>query len=923
MVQVLANLNKWIEFMSSFSYMHLGNLELLEEIHAAYLADPQSVEESWRYFFEGVEFGAFLHLKEEAGAKGPDLRLFTLLDAYRRYGHLKAKINPIALGLPDEVPELILLALGFSESDLNKSFPTCGFLANEKAPLREIIEALEKTYCGAKGVEYMECPLDLGKWVQKEIEPVGFTPHFSIEKKKEILANLNKAELFETFLHKKYVGQKRFSLEGGETLIPVLKEIIEVGGEHGVDELVIGMAHRGRLNVLTNVLDKSFSMIFSEFEDFLDPNLMERAGDVKYHTGFSSDVVTKGGKKIHINVTANPSHLESVDPVVEGKVRGKQCQRAEEGMRRVVPVLIHGDSSLAGQGVVYETMQFSKVPGYGNGGTIHIVVNNQIGFTTLPKEYRTSRYSTDIAHAFGFPVFHVNAEDPEGCVYATELAVKIRQLFQVDVFIEINCYRKYGHNESDEPLFTQPLEYTLIQKKKPIREIYRDELIHQGIVEKEMALALEEEYRQALRYELEEYKVQKEMSIPEAFGGVWKEYRKATKQELLEPVQTAVDQSILELIGERLAVIPPDFALHKKLVRLVESRRNMALGKVPLDWAMGEQLAFASLLLEGTPIRLSGQDSQRGTFTHRHAVFVDQKTGGRYFPLSHLKEGQGNFMVYNSILSEFGVLGFEFGYSLSSPASLVLWEAQFGDFANGGQTIFDQYIASSEQKWKRYSGLVVLLPHGYEGQGSEHSSARIERFLQLAAESNMQIVYPTTPSQYFHLLRRQVKRRVRIPLIVFTPKGLLRHPMCVSSIEELSSGTFQEILEDTEASEEAKRVLLCTGRVYYDLLAERRNRGLEKEIAIVRIEQLYPLHHEKLSKALEKYSSCKEFYWVQEEPRNMGAFGYIYQTVEEFLPKKAILQYVGRNRSASTATGSHSRHAKEHQQIMEMAFARS
>ncbi len=716
------------------------------------------------------------------------------------------------------------------------------------------------------------------------------------------------------------MGQKRFSLEGGETLIPILWEIIEKGAELGTDEFVLGMAHRGRLNVLTNILNKSYSMVFSEFEDFLDPNLIELTGDVKYHKGYSSNVNTSKGKQIHVSLTANPSHLESVNPIVEGKVKAKQIHRKDTMRKLIVPVLIHGDASFAGQGVVYETLQFNSIAGYKTGGTIHIIVNNQIGFTTLPNEYRSTHYSTDIAKCFGCPVFHVNAEDPEGCILATQLAVQLRQDLHSDVFIDLTCYRKYGHNESDEPSFTQPLEYQNIRKKKSIREIYRDSLIGQGVVERQMALDLEEEFKKGLRYELEELKIKKGVVVAEAFGGVWQEYGKATKEELFQPTPTAVDAASLKEIGQKICLVPDGFTIHSTLKRLIERRKKMVEGEIPIDWAMGEQLAFGSLLLEKTHVRLSGQDSQRGTFTQRHAVWVDQKTNHRYFPLSHLHEQQGEFTVYNSTLSEFAILGFEIGYSLAYPSALVMWEAQFRDFANGGQVVFDQYLVPSEQKWHRFSGLVVLLPHGYEGQGAEHSSARLERFLQLSAESNMQVVYPTTPGQYFHLLRRQVKRSVRIPLIVLTPKGLLRHPQCVSTLDDLEKNTFQEILDDPKAKREATTLMLCTGRIYYDLIAERKERKRD-DIAIIRIEQLYPLHHEKLMQTLKRYKKFKRYLWVQEEPRNMGAFGYIAPILEEFLPQKP--QYIGRRKSASTAAGSHAMHEKEHVELMKKAFESS
>lgn len=902
-----------------FDYMHLAQVEMLEKLHAQFLQDPLSVEPSWRYFFEGVAFGEYSKAPKEG--KSGDERIYHLIDAYRKFGHLQAHINPIATH--PVTPILTLSSLNFEENELEKLFPTCGTLPEPNAALFKIIEMLEQTYCGSKGVEYMglHSP-ELESWLQSQIEPSHFQPAFSIEQKKWILEQLNKAEAFETFLHTKYVGQKRFSLEGGETLIPILGTIIEKGADLGMDEFVIGMSHRGRLNVLANILNKSFGMIFGEFEDYLDPDLSEGVGDVKYHKGFSSNITTSQGLPVHISLSANPSHLESVDPLVEGKVRAKQEQKGDKIHKKVIPILIHGDASVAGQGVVYEMLQLYRLPGYATGGTLHIVVNNQIGFTTLPEEYRSSHYCTDISLTFGFPIFHVNAEDPEGCVLATQLALQLRQLFECDVFIELNCYRKYGHNESDEPAFTQPIEYQLIRSKKSIREMYCDALIGQGVVEKEMTTTLEEEFKASLHFELEELRIKKGSTTPESEsiqGSVWGGYKKVSEGAIFKPLRTGVEKGVLQEMGRKMGQIPDHFELHKKLLKLVEERKKMSEGERPIDWAMAELLAFGSLLWEGRHVRLAGQDSQRGTFTQRHAVWVDQKKGERYFPLAHLKADQGKFAVYNSPLSEFAALGFELGYSMAYPSALVLWEAQFGDFANGAQVIFDQYLSASAQKWQRYSGLVVLLPHGYEGQGPEHSSARIERFLQLSSEFNMQVVYPTTPAQYFHLLRRQVKRDIRVPLVVFTPKGLLRHSGCASSLDDLSKGHFQEILDDPLGTPQATRLLICSGRIYYDLMQERERRGAS-HISLIRIEQLYPLHHDAFMQVLNKYPNAQEYYWVQEEPRNMGAFSYMYPILHELLPKQVTLRYVGRKPSASTATGSYSIHTKEHEELMNAAF---
>ena len=891
----------------AFSYANLTNLSLIEEIYETYLADPSKVDLSWRAFFDGVEFGE----GKEAGVSKEE-RIQRVIESYRRFGHLLAKVNPIATHQVDSIPELGLKILGFEEKELKDSFPTMGVIERGEAPLEEIIRALEAIYCTTIGVEYVgySAP-QLDQWIQGEIE--GEHPPTTLEQKANLLRKLNRAELFERFLNRKYVGQKRFSLEGGETLIPMLNEVIEVGAEQGIDEFVLGMAHRGRLNVRANLMQEPLSQLFAEFEDYFDPDQVDTEGDVKYHRGFSSDVVTSKGDKIHLALTANPSHLESVNPVAMGKVRAKQQQRGKES---IVPILIHGDASIAGQGVVYETMQLYRLGGYSVGGAIHIVVNNQIGFTTLSEEGRSTHYCTDLARGFSSPIFHVNAEDPEGCLYITRLAMELRHKFHCDVFIDLNCYRRYGHNESDEPAFTQPLEYQKIEKKRSIREIYRDKLIDQGVVEREAAEKLEKAFQEELKSEFAQLQEQPTFPVEKPFQGVWESYRKG---DLFQPAKTAVDRALLREMAARSCHVPEGFAIHPKVGKLQEARLKMVEAETPqpaIDWAFAEQLALASLLWEGRAVRFAGEDVQRGTFSQRHAAWVDQKSGQRYFPLSHLKESQGHFEIINSLLSEFAALGFEFGYSLCYPSALVVWEAQFGDFANGGQVIIDQYISSSEQKWQRYSGLVVLLPHGYEGQGSEHSSARVERFLQLAGHGNMQIVNPTTPAQYFHLLRRQVIRSIRRPLIVLTPKGLLRHPKCLSSLDELASGTFREFLDDPHAGEEVDRLLLCSGRIYYDLMANRK----ESRTAIVRIEQLYPIHEEKLATLLHRYSRVKKVYWVQEEPKNMGAWSYLLPILNKMLPEQATLHYVGRNISGSPATGSHAIHVREQQQLMKMAF---
>lgn len=926
------------------------NPDFVEEQYRLYKENPASLDASWLTFFDQLEGqrqqpkqkapalsspivsdlpstpslqpddtrgrSVLYYPKVEIASEKADWRVYRLVEAYRTYGHLLAQTNPISLHPQEEIPELKLETFGFTKQDLPVRFPSCGLFKEETVPLLDIINALRETYCQKIGVEYIGLQnMELEEWLQKRIEPTRFKVDLSIDQKRMILQYLNKSELFESFLHTKFVGQKRFSLEGGETLIPMLAALIETGSLIGMDEFIIGMAHRGRLNVLSNILDKSYADIFSEFEEGTIPASVEGSGDVKYHKGFYSEIKTVHGHPIKLSLTPNPSHLEAVDPVVEGQVRARQIVRGDElNQEKVVPILIHGDAALSGQGIVYETMQLSRLAGYSTGGTIHIVINNQIGFTTVPEDSRSTRYCTDIAHGFGSPVFHVNAEDPEGCVYAMNLAIELRQKFHCDLFIELNCYRKYGHNETDEPAFTQPLEYQVIRKKKPIRELYRDTLVHQGVVEKDMAESLEEEFKSALHqaHDFKRESAKKSSSSESALK----------KEGAVEKVQTAVDIQQLQQVGERLCTIPEGFTIHPKLFALTKERFSMLKNTPdapPLDWGMAELLAYGSLLWEGVNIRLTGQDSCRGTFSHRHALLMDQVKEQGYIPLKHLKEDQGRFDLYNSPLSEYACLGFEFGYSIADNRSLVIWEAQFGDFANGAQIIIDQFIATSEQKWGQRSDLTLFLPHGYEGQGPEHSSGRIERFLTSAGDQNMQIVNPTTPAQLFHLLRRQALRSIQKPLIVFTPKVLLRHPACVSRLDDLTQGYFQEIIDDPTPPKRARRLALCSGRIYYELKAERERTATD-DLAIVRIEQLYPLDIEQIKRIISKFSQLKLCLWVQEEPSNMGAWSFMRPILQELLPREIELGYIGRTRSAATATGSHALHKKEHATILNALF---
>lgn len=907
----------------------ISNIPLLEEMYQKYQKDASSVDSSWRTFFD--EFTQqevpkatppplleipIKEIKELPKAKRDALnsiRIYLLIQAYRTYGHLMAHINPLEDQPPEEPQQLKLETLGFETSELEQLFPTHGLLEKPEAKLKEIIDVLRSIYCGTIGYEYMGCiSPEFEQWMQQNIEPSRSRIPLTIEDKQLLLLHLSKSELLESFLHTKYVGQKRFSLEGGETLIPMIAAIIEKGSLTGVKEFILGMAHRGRLNVLSNILDKSYADVFAEFDETYVPSAEDKSGDVKYHKGFYSEKTTSKGQRVRLFLTPNPSHLESVDPVIEGQSRAKLVNNKDmTNKETVLPLIIHGDAAVAGQGVVYETMQLSNLEGYGVGGTIHIVLNNYIGFTTLPKDLFSTRYCTDIAHTFGVPVFHVNAEDPEGCIFAIQLAVEIRQKFHSDVFVDLSCYRKYGHNEGDEPAFTQPIVYQKIKKKKTIREIYRDQLIQEGMLEKYLAQELETDFKQALNQAMKGIKISRENADEESLE---------IQSELFTPIPTGVPIKTLQLLAERFCKVPPNFHLNPKLENLLKDRLSMVQenSKKLVDWGMGETLAYASILWEGVGIRLTGQDTARGTFSHRHGLLVDQQDQKTYIPLANLKEGQGNFQLYNSPLSEFAALGFEFGYSMFVGKGLVIWEAQFGDFSNGAQVIIDQYIAAAEQKWGQTSRLVLLLPHGYEGQGPEHSSARIERFLTLAGHENMWITNPTTPAQLFHLIRRQVKHPLAKPLIVFTPKGLLRHSACVSPIENFTTGSFQEILDDTAPYKKIQKLAFCSGRIYYDLVEERVKHKAE-DIAFIRIEQLYPLNEEKLKELIQKYTGIKEYLWVQEEPINMGAWGYIHHHLRALLPKE--LKCIARERSASPATGFHYVHKREHAELMNSVFS--
>lgn len=892
------------------------NLDAIEAAYQQWQDNPNSVDDSWQLFFEGFALGmgrSKTAPKSEIDSEQAQASVIRLIQAYRDLGHFQAHLDPLS-EKPDNVPQLDLSEFILNEGDLEKSFHPGNFLGLQNGTLHELIRALQKTYCRTIGVEYLHIQdLTMRRWLQERMEPCLNQPYFDRPKKLSILKALHYAETFERFLHTEYIGQKRFSLEGAETLIPMLEAIVERAPESGAKEIVLGMAHRGRLNVLANTLRKPYQEIFAEFEDTFLPFSLDGDGDVKYHLGFSSQRTTESGKEIHLSLTPNPSHLEAVNPVVEGRVRAKQSRFRDNKRELGIPLLIHGDAAFAGQGLVAETLNLSQLTGYATGGTIHIIINNQIGFTTLPSDARSTTYCTDVAKMIQAPIFHVNGEDPESAIFVAELALDFRQEFHRDVVIDLLCYRRHGHNEGDEPEFTQPLMMQKIKERPSLTEIYTEKLIMEG------ELTTEEETQIVQQFEdkLEQAQDEISSSPPQfkekrSFGGHWEHL---SPKWSFDNVDTSIDEPQLREIAERTFSVPESFAIHPKIQRQFEQRLKLLHEDKPLDWAFAELLAFGSLLLEGTHVRLSGQDSRRGTFSQRHSAVFDIENGETYVPLNHLKDGQATFSAYNSLLSEAAVLGFEYGYSLDAPEALVMWEAQFGDFANGAQVIIDQFIAAGYSKWQRDSGVVLLLPHGYEGQGPEHSSARLERFLQLCAENNMQVCYPSTPAQYFHLLRRQVKRNFRKPLIVMTPKSLLRLKAATSPHRDFSEVTFQEILDDSAANvEKVKRVILCSGKVYYDLVAAR-----EEHVALIRVEQVYPLHRKRLKEIVQRYEQAKEWVWAQEESQNMGAWSFIAPQLREILERE--IAYVGRDASASPATGSHRIHKREQQELIEAAIS--
>ena len=894
------------------------NLELIEENYQRWCRDSTSVDPTWQAFFEGYELAISSEAQAGYSIEGgaAQAAVTRLIDAYREIGHYLADLDPLKLNPPGDPGNLLdISAFGLTEADLDRTFHTKLF-DPPQATLRDLIAALKETYCRTIGVEFMHIRNpQVRAWLVERMEGRRNRPNLNIRQKRRIILKLNAAELFETFLHTHYVGAKRFSLEGGETLIPLLDALIEQSARHGVKEIVLGMPHRGRLNVLANTLDKPYGMIFGEFEDN-QPETYAGDGDVKYHLGFSADHVTVDNHSIHLSLTPNPSHLEAVNPVVEGRMRAKQRRFQNSDRRLGVPVLIHGDAAFAGQGLVAETLNLSQLKGYRTGGTVHIVVNNQIGFTTSPVDSRSTRYCTDVAKMIEVPIFHVNGEDPEAVVYVAELALDFRETFGQDVVIDLVCYRKHGHNENDEPAFTQPIMYSAIQKRLTIRELYTEQLITSGELSREEADTIAETFSDKLQAVYEEvHDHAAKIPATPGFGGPWKGFKPGYS---FAPTETGVPIETLKAITVKTSVIPESFLVNPKIKRQLDARLKTIETGEGLDWGFGETLAFGSLLAEGIPVRLSGQDSRRGTFSHRHAVLVDGNTAETYVPLNTVSDKGTEICVYDSLLSEAAVLGFDYGYSLDEPNMLILWEAQFGDFGNGAQVIIDQFISSAESKWGRASGLVMLLPHGYEGQGPEHSSARLERFLSLCAEDNIQVVNATTPAQYFHLLRRQVKRDFRKPLVVMTPKQLLRRKQAVSSLNDFVTGRFQEVIDDSVAPDRVKRVVLCSGKVYYDLVNQREKSNKTREIAILRLEQFYPWPADALKAALGRYRSAREWVWCQEESQNMGGWTFTAPRLRELTGQD--FQYVGRDASASPATGSHTVHDREQEELVEAAI---
>ena len=888
----------------------------LEAQYRRWLEAPDQLDPVWQAFFSGYQLAG-----ESPGQAGPDpssgrcqdcsakqAGVAALIRRYRDIGHLLACTDPFS-PCPISHPLLELTNFGLDDGDLDTVFILPDFHL-QQATLREIIASLRATYCRSIGVEYQHIQEPAERhWLRDRMEPTANRTVLDRAAQTALLRTLSEAALFEAFLHRRFVGQKRFSLEGGEALIPFLEQVVQAAPAAGVQELVLGMPHRGRLNVLATILGKPLATIFAEFADNLELGFVGE-GDVKYHKGFDSDRMVADGGRLHLTLAFNPSHLEAVNPVVEGKCRARQDRRGPDGRRQVLPLLIHGDAAFSGQGLVAETLNLSQLEGYGTGGTIHLVLNNQIGFTTLPVDARSTHYATDLAKMLMVPVFHVHGEDPEAVVHLARLALDYRQTFGRDVVVEIICYRRHGHNEGDEPAFTQPLMYEWIRQHPPVHTLYGHKLVTDGL-DPAIPAALEQEINDRLRAAYASPAEPVGLGFSSAWHGIQRDYTPIT-------VPTGASQERLMMLAQQLTTLPDGFSPHPKIAAVLNKRLEAVQNGAGIDWGNAETLAYATLLAEGVPVRLSGQDSRRGTFNHRHAVLHDSTTGATHTPLAVLPAATAPFAAYDSLLSEAAVLGFEYGYAVTSPHQLVLWEAQFGDFANGAQVIIDQFIAAGATKWDRSCGLVLLLPHGYEGQGAEHSSARIERYLQLCAEGNLLVANPSTPAQLFHLLRRQVHLPFRKPLVVFTPKSLLRHPRCVSSLDELTNGSFRELLLEASPLQAITTVLVCSGKVYYDLL-EERERQQRDDVALIRLEQLYPLREDLLTEAFTRYAGITDWRWVQEEPANMGAWSFVQPQLTRLFARE--LRYVGRPAAAAPATGSHRQHGAEQAALVAAAFA--
>lgn len=911
--------------MDNYTYLSNADPKAVEALYQQFKSDPQSVDEGWKKFFEGFEFaqeqfpmlpnGQSTSTSTSGTGNAKEVQVRNLIHAYRTRAHLRSNTNPVR-ERKDRKPILDLQDFNLSDADLDTQFVSGEEIGIGKATLRKIIETLKYIYEGTVGFEYMSVrdPEKLN-WLREKIEKEALSFNPSAEQRTRILSKLNEAVVFENFLHTKYLGQKRFSLEGGETTIPALDAIINKGAELGLEEVMIGMAHRGRLNVLANIMGKTYEQIFNEFEGGATPDLTMGDGDVKYHLGYSSQIKAINGNTVELKLAPNPSHLEAVNPVVQGFVRAKGDEEYKRDRSKILPILIHGDAAVAGQGIMYEIVQMSKLEGYNVGGTIHFVINNQVGFTTDFDDARSSIYSTDVAKIIDAPVLHVNGDDPEAVIFCVQFAVEYRQKFQKDIFVDMVCYRRHGHNESDEPKFTQPSLYNKISKHPNPREVYNKQLIEKGEVEGALAKNMDKAFRALLQDRLNLVKQKPLPYVYQPLEEEWRNLRRSKPEDFNTSPETGISTDSVEKVAKALTSVPEGFKPLKQIEKQLKQRTDMFFKDKMLNWAGGELLAYGSLLLDGKKVRLTGQDVQRGTFSHRHAVLHDMNTNHAHNSLDHTEGITNKFEIYNSLLSEFGVMGFEFGYAMANPNALTIWEAQFGDFANGAQVMIDQFISCSETKWQRMNGLVLLLPHGYEGQGPEHSNARPERYLQLSAEYNMVVANITTPSNFFHAMRRQMTWEFRKPLVVMSPKSLLRHPKAISPLEEFTSGNFQEVIgDDNVTAKSVKKVILCSGKVYYDLL-ERKEKDKRKDIALIRIEQLQPFPASQVNKILDKYKNA-EYFWLQEEPENMGYWSFVQRAYKE-----KNLTLISRKASASPATGYAKVHALEQEEIINKAFA--